>query len=172
MQYGNARVGLFDEAGREVGWKTRRDIKKRRDLVRAVNIILLNQANEVFMIKARNSLWPDKWGGSCAGLARRGESVIDAAHRTLLRELQTEARLQLLDERYRDFEGVRRIHAVLIGQTTAQPRISKRDIREAEWVSLGEANRMVRGAMCTPAFAAALDVVQRRLDKKGAVHSR
>lgn len=160
MQFGNAPIALFDELGDQRGWKARRDINKKRDLVKSVNVILLNQANQVFMIKARRSLWPGTWGGSCAGLVRQGESTIDAAHRTVLRELAIEAPIQLLDERYRDLGAAKRLFAIFLARTREQPRVSRRDIVDARWVSLGEAEQMVGRGTCAPTFQAALDVVK------------
>ena len=160
MQFGNAPIALFDQSWRETGSKTRRHIDKKRDLVKAVNIILLNEANHVFMIKARSSLWPGKWGGSCGGLIRHGESIVDAAHRTLLRELRIEAPLQLLDERYRDLGAAKRLFSIFLVRTREQPRVSRRDIMDARWASLGEAEQMVRRGTCSPTFQAALDVVK------------
>ncbi len=163
MQYGNARIALFKKDGQQIGLKLRRHISKKRDLVKAANIILLNKANQVLMIKARSSLWPGKWGGSCAGLVRLGESIVDAAHRILLRELRIQAPLQPLDERYRTFGEVRRIFPVLVARTKEEPRISRQDISEARWVSLSDAEAMVESGVCTPAFAAALSVAKRYL---------
>ncbi len=70
MQFGDAPIALFDELGDQIGWKARGDINKKRDLVKSVNVILLNQANQVLMIKARSSLWPGTWGGLTGGAAR------------------------------------------------------------------------------------------------------
>lgn len=67
--------------------KTRGEIDKKADFLGSVNIILKNKKDEFFIILAKDFLWDNKWGGSCAGLIKVNETPTETASRTLEREL-------------------------------------------------------------------------------------
>lgn len=160
MQYGKARIAVVNKDGQQIGWKLRRHIDKKRDLVRTATIILFNQDDEILLTRSRGSIWPNKWSSSCAGLIRDGESLQEAAHRTLLRELRLEVPVRLLAERYRDFQGVKRLHAVFTGRTREEIEVSRRDAMEARWVSPGEAAKIISRGLASPTLQGAFETLR------------
>ncbi len=142
MQEKDALIDTFDEQGENIGHKFRHEVDKRIDILKQVNIILLNDENKVFVTKSTSELWPDKWGSSAAGLVRHDESLPDAAKRTLKRELGVDVELKWLGENYYNFDGVRRFMSVFIGTVKGELKANPEDVQEGKWVTLEETDKL------------------------------
>ena len=107
------------------------------------------------MIKAKDSAWPDKWGGSCATLLKDKESVEQAAERVLERELSLKEKSRFVSEKFQDFGGIRRIQTIFHLVTNAKLEPNAADFQEHKWVSLQEARQLIEKDACMPTFEAA-----------------
>ncbi len=160
MQENDALIGVYNAKGEIIGQKSRKEIDKKKDILKTANIILFNHSNDIFMIKAADSLWKDKWGGSCAGLVRKNESVEEAATRTLQRELGIKVKINLIGEEYCDFGDAKRIFAVFVGRVSEdQLSPNKEDFKEWSWNSFRKAHEMSQKDECMPTFKKALEMM-------------
>jgi isopentenyldiphosphate isomerase len=155
MQEKQALIGIYDKQGKLINQKYRKNIDKRKDVLKTVNIILTNNENEVFMIQANDGLWPGKWGGSCAGLVRVNETDESTASRTLKRELCITTSLKKLSEEYKDFGEAKRIFSVFHSKIDEKPSPNSNDILEGKWVSFDKAKKMINDNKCMPTFESA-----------------
>jgi len=160
MQEQEAVIEVYNEKGEVIVSKPRKDVNKKIDILKSVVILVVNGKKELFMIKARDSLWADKWGGSCAGLVRHDEDVREAAKRTLQRELGINDNLNFLGEQYHDWDGVKRLLNVFSARVNDnKPNPNKNDIKEWRWVSFDEAQAMIKRNECMPSINAAFGML-------------
>ena len=160
MQQKDALIDIFDEAGKNVGHKFRSEVNKRKDILKAVNIVLVDDQNKIFVVKAsKDSIFPGMWGTSAAGLVRHDESNLDAAKRTLKRELGITAELTDLGQNFYDFNGVKRFMSVFYAKTKAQPKVNPSDAEEGKWATIKEVEQMIEKGVCMPT----LDVAVKQL---------
>lgn len=155
MQSPDTLIAIFNREGNQVGTKPRSQIDKHKDLLKTVNILVTNKENKILMIKAKNSAWPGKWGGSCATIVKDKESSHQAAERVLERELALKGNPQSLKESFQDFAGIERIHSVFHLQTSDTPKPNNQDFEHAAWYSLAEAQALIDKGACMPTFEAA-----------------
>ncbi len=157
MQERDALIDVFDEEGKNIGHKFRHEINNKLDIVKTVNIILMDDKKRIFVAKAKGEPWPGKWGTSAAGLVRHDEALADAAKRTLKRELGITAELTWLGQNYYNFDGMKRFMSVFIGKTKTQPKINKEDAEEGKWATLQETGKLDM----MPTLAVALEIIKK-----------
>ena len=155
MQEKEALIDVFDEDRKNIGHKFRNEVNKRLDILKQVNIIILDDKKRIYVTKAKNG-----WGTSAAGLVRHDEALADAAKRTLKRELGLTMELKATQENYYNFEGVRRLLSVHHGTTKTEPKPNPEDVEEGKWVTTEEAEQMIKNDECMPTFAVALEVMK------------
>jgi len=157
MQEKEALIGIYDDKGNLIGKKLRKDIDKKRDILKTINILIFNNRDEVFMINARDSVFNQTWGGSCAGLVRYGEDIDYAAKRTLVRELGLDINVKLVKEQYYNWNGIKRHLVVFNSILNKNPKINLNDFKEGKWIPLSEAGEMIKREECMPSFVAAFE---------------
>ncbi len=156
MQEKDALIDIFDDLSKNIGHKFRHEINDRLDIVKQVNIVLLDD-KRIFVTKAKGGLWPGKWGTTAAGLVRHDEALADAAKRTLKRETGITTELIWLGESMYNFDGIRRIMSIFHGKTKAQPKLNADDAEEGKWATVEEATKMD----IMPTLAVALEIVKK-----------
>src|SRR2546429_1925190 len=147
MQDENSLIAIFGENGLVIGSKKRKDIDKKKDILRNVNILLMGQERKFLITKPNDSLWPDKWANSAAGLLRYNEFPLDAAYRTAMRELSIPEEVLLgLLEFHRglyDFYGIKRHSHFFCVKTDREIYPSTAHIKEARWMQSREIEELI-----------------------------
>ena len=161
MQEAQAIIGLYDKNGNLLGFKERDDVNKRIDILKVVNVMLFDEKNRIFITKPKDDLWKEKWGCAAAGLVRKDESSVEAARRTLKRELNLEAEdLIFLGEKYFDLDGIKRFISIFYARTNKDPRINHNDVNEGTWVDLEELKMLKKKNLFNPPFLASFEVLK------------
>ena len=162
MQSDDALIDLLDENGNVIEQRVRSKIDKKVAILRSVNILLLNEKNELFVVEAKEKQPFDvQWGNSAAGLVRHGETREEAAKRTVARELGLKLDLVFLKEEFYNFNGVKRFMSTFYARTDQVPKINAEDIKKADWLSGEEIEK--RKAQSMPTFLASLNIVASQL---------
>ena len=105
------------------------------------------------MTKPKNNIFSTAiWGSSATGLVRDKESTLNAAIRTVKRELGLSIQLTSLGEKYYDFEGIKRIMASYYGITSIPVHPNKEDVENFEWMAHEKIERIAD--TCLPTFTA------------------
>ena len=163
MQEKEALIQIYNENQEPIAVKPRKDINKNTDILEDANILIINNKNQIFMIKAKQSSWPGKWGGSCAGLVRYQETPNEAAKRTLKRELNIKVPLTHLHKKYYDFNGKKKIMNFFYGKAS-ELKPNPDDFEETKWISIQEAEKMIKNNECMPTFEAAFKALKEYLN--------
>ncbi len=167
MQEKEALIGVYDASGKVVGKKTRNEVDKINDILKGVYIIVVNDKSGLLMIKAKDSLWHNKWGAGAGGLVRIDENVKDAALRTLKREFGIDGDLKFLAEQFYDFNGLKRFATIYFVEINEDLKINRDDFSEWKWISFLEVEKMIASGECMPMTEAALELfVGSRLGEK------
>ena len=92
------QVILVDENDNEVGQKEKLAAHEAGDLHRAFSVILLNPKGQMLIHKRAANKYhcPGLWTNACCSHPRPSESIMDAAHRRLSEELNTDSALRKL----------------------------------------------------------------------------
>jgi len=137
MQEKEALIDIFDEDGTMIEHKERGDVNKRTDILKVVQIMLINDEGKVFVTKLGEGLYQGKWASSAAGIVRHDEALADAASRTLKRELGVSTELTWDGENFYNFDGIKRFMSVFHGKTNQDPTVNEAE--EGKWVTIEEA---------------------------------
>ncbi|MBI4146012.1 NUDIX domain-containing protein [Candidatus Woesearchaeota archaeon] len=156
MQEKEALIDTFDENGKVVAHKLRKDINKTTDILKAVYIILENNHEEVYLTLSTGELWKGKWGVSAAGIVRHNETPLQAAQRTLKRELGIIAELQETHSGFYTFGPVKRWMWAYKAQTRSQPKPNTADVEEGTWMTHTQAEKLIKSGRCMPTLEKAL----------------
>lgn len=144
-----------------VGKKFRSQIDKKTAILRAVYILIVNSAGQVFVTEPRDTVFEKQWGCSAAGLVRSGETALEAAKRTLRREAGLDAEPVFLGERFQDFEGIKRFMNVFYIKSEKGPKVNEADAEKGFWMA---AERVEEEAdKFYPTFLAAFKILKERL---------
>ncbi len=120
-----------------VGIVTRAEVRRRRLPHRAVYVLVLNRTGSLLV--HRRADWkdinPGLWDVAFGGLARPGESDLEAARRELAEEAGIEVALQWLGHgRYED--ATTRVHGdVFLARSEGPFRFRDHEVVAAEWVT-------------------------------------
>lgn len=165
MQEPDALIDVYDRNGNVYSIKQRSEIDKKKDILRCVVVLILNPKNELFLVRARDSTFPGKFGCSAAGLVRHRENPIEAVERTMKRELGVAIPLHSLGEKFYEFyetEGIKRYMRVYYGtveEGTLEPNMN--DIESYEWVPFNDVEK--RFPECMPTLKEAYKEVKKAL---------
>lgn len=144
MQDADALIEIVDEKGKSLGHKQRKDVDKRRDILKAVYILVENDSGRVLLTRSSSDpLYPNKWGCSAAGLIRHEETAKQAAERTLRRELNISANLEEMGSGFYNFSGVKRWMWMYRVKAKVM-RQNLRDSDELSWFSVGDARLLIK----------------------------
>ncbi len=160
MQEEDVVVGIYDEKGKMIGSKIRKEVDKRNDILRVAAILLFDEDNKVLITQPTDSLYKGKWGLSSAGIVRIRESPMNAANRTLVRELGIEAELNFLGENFYNFDGIKRVMSFFNGYAEDEIDPNPEDISKFQWVSAEELQEMIGEGQCTPQLVTAVSLVK------------
>lgn len=162
MQEEDALIEIYNESLERIDVKKRKDVDKIIDIIKCVNIFVFNDKEEIYTIDPTGSVWPDKIGGSCAGLVRRGESSLEAAHRTLKRELGIDLNLTPFKEAFYNFGDIKRLMSYFYGKTNEKIKPNKKDVKEGKWITAKEIERMIMMNELTPIFIAGFQALKNK----------
>lgn len=122
--------------------------------------VIVRNHNDVFAIKANDSLWENKTGASCATLIRYEESPESAAQRVLEKELGLKGNPKFVGKEFHNFEGVKRFLYIFEFQTDKQPIINEEDIRKGEFISITKARELIESGETMPTFDVAIGMLK------------
>lgn len=162
MQEKDALIGIYNEKGEIVGKKPRQEVDKKKDILTTVNILVFNEKNELLMIRAKNSIWPGKWGGACATLLRYNEHPKDAARRTLKRELGLESDVEPVGKKYHEWDGIKKFLIVYKTKTNKRVKMNPDDFEDGRWMPMKEAKELIKKGKAMPSFESALKMLEKR----------
>src|SRR3989344_5670437 len=112
MQEQDSLISVYDVSGKIISNKLRKDVDKKNDILKTVIILVINNQNKVFITKIPSNHFTERWGASAAGMVRKDEKIIDAAKRTLNRELDLLKNPIFLSENFYDFNVIKRFMSV------------------------------------------------------------
>ena len=135
MQEQDSIILVYDISGKVISNKLRKDIDKKGDIIKTVIILVINNQNKIFVTKLPDSPFNEKWASSAAGMVRKDEKIIDAAKRTLQRELNLLKNPVFLSEKFYDFNILKRLMSVLYIKTGDLPKINPDDVRDSKWMT-------------------------------------
>lgn len=161
MQEKEVLIEVFSQNLESLGVKKRKDVDKYNDIFQSVNIFLMNKKNQIFITLPKKSVWPGKLSSSCSGLVRYKETPLEAAKRTLKRELGIEARLILIEEKFYSFEGIKRLISYYRASTAVNPKINKKEIAEGRWLNIEEIENLIAHDECMPPFMAGFELLKK-----------
>lgn len=120
-------------------------------LHRAFSVFLFNAAGELLLQQRTDDkrLWPGIWANSCCSHPRRGEETIDAAHRRLREELNTESELTHLfafeyHARWKDEGSEHELCHVFVGPCLGEVKVNPTEIKAWRFVSPEELDAALR----------------------------
>ena len=152
MQERNALIEVVDETGRSLGHKERKDVDKRKDILRAVYVLVENAEGKLLLARSQSDpIYPNLWGCSAAGLIRHGETAEDAAKRTVKRELGINVVLEETGSGFYDFSGVKRWMWMYRAMANAvQQSASMAESYELTWFSMSDASSLIKKGKAMP----------------------
>jgi isopentenyldiphosphate isomerase len=109
--YGDHEVDIFDDHGNVIGVKARKDVDKPRDILHVVYSFVVTPEGKLILSRiprdpAKKNLFPGKLGVTVATILRHNEHHLDAAKRSLAKEVGiTEPDLQFLGETMEAFHN-------------------------------------------------------------------
>lgn len=160
MQEKEAIIGIYDEEGNLIAKKPRKEVDKKKDILKTVKILAFNKKGEIFMIKEGNpAIWSNKWGGSCASLVRADEKPTEAAKRTLMRELGITKEPKFIGERFIDFGDAKRHWNVFVVKDIDKVNPNKEDFSQTKWTDINEAKKLISEGKCMPSFGESLKMI-------------
>ncbi len=154
MQEREALIAIYNEKGEIVSSKPRKDVDKRKDILKTVLILLLDDKKRIFVTIPVEGIWPGKLASSAAGIVRENEIVQEAAERTIQRELNIKPRLIFVSEAYYDFKEIKRIISVFYCVDN-NPKPDADDVAKSKWISLEDFEKEIKNNNCYPNLAAA-----------------
>ena len=164
MQEREAIIGIYNEQGELIKTKHRSQVDKKQDILKTAIVLVFNNQNQIFTIRARESVWQkENWGGSCATLIRHQEDPKNAAKRTHKRELNIEAQPQFITEKYYNWKGIKRFLSVFKLETKKEIKPNPNDFYETRWISINEAEILVNNNQCIPTFEAGLKLLKNNI---------
>lgn len=151
---------LVDECDRAIGFASKQRCHEGEGMLhRAFSVFLLDPKGRVLLQQraAGKLLWPGFWANSCCSHPRRGEAVIEAAHRRLDEELGVQVELEVLfsfryHARYLDAGSEHELCWVLRGLLDAPVRANPLEVADWRWVTPDELDGelVVHPERCTP----------------------
>lgn len=153
-------VVLVDRNDREVGLEEKlRAHRNGGRLHRGFSIFVFNSRGEIMLQQRADTKYHSKglWSNTCCSHPFRGESVLDAAHRRLRKEMGFDCRLkEAFSFVYREKVGngltEYEFDHVLFGRYGKSPRPNPKEVRDWRWISIKDlkADAKSNGKCYTP----------------------
>ena len=157
MQDPSASIYVYNKEGGIIGAKRRDAVIMHTDIVKIANILLFKvNSAQTFITNPYDSLWSDKWEGAAIGMKRENEMLYTTASYALMRELDMEETLDIVNIQYHVLDNVKFHMGVYIVKTNRLPTIDSRNIKEAKWASMLELDDLIQKNECTPTLQAAI----------------
>jgi isopentenyldiphosphate isomerase len=129
-------VDALDADGNVVGTVTRREMRAANLWHRSVFIVIVNDADEIFVHKRATwkDKWPDLWDIAVGGVVTAGEAWELAAARELAEEVGVSVELGYLGEDVYVDDDVREVARVYHARSEGPFSFADGEIVEAAWV--------------------------------------
>lgn len=142
VSFDNELLILVDENDLEIGNLSKEKCHQGEGkLHRAFSIFLVNSAGKILMQRRsrQKQLWPNYWSNSCCSHPRKGESILQAAHRRLEQELDLQSELLELYQfeysaRYKKVGSERELCTVFVGYSDGPVSVNRNEISEWRWL--------------------------------------
>jgi isopentenyldiphosphate isomerase len=152
-------VEMLDDLGQVVSLVTRREMRERNLLHRAVFVAVVNGSDEILVHRRApwKDIWPDAWDIAVGGIVTPGEAWEAAAARELVEETGVTVELGYLGEgEYSDGE-VRELARVYHARSEGPFTFVDGEIVEAAWVPIAQLREWLVGrAVCPDSIALVL----------------
>ena len=162
---------LVDPSDREVGNLSKENCHLGEGtLHRAFSIFIANSRGDILMQQrsAQKRLWPNYWSNSCCSHPRKGESIIDAAHRRLEQELNLHSALEKIYQfeykaRYKDIGTEHELCTVYVGFSDENVSANANEISDWRWLPPARIDSMLaqEEELITPWFKLEWEVLSR-----------
>ena len=160
MQEQDSLISVYDVSGKIISNKLRKDVDKKNDILKTVIILVINNQNKVFITKIPSNHFTERWGASAAGMVRKDEKIIDAAKRTLNRELDLLKNPIFLSENFYDFNVIKRFMSVFYIKTGDLPKVNPDDVFGSRWMTFNEIDKNIDSFI--PTFRVAFEILKKK----------
>ena len=146
-------VDVVDESDHVVAQVSRAEMRRANLLHRAVYILVRNSRAELFVHRRTQSkdVYPGYWDVTVGGVVGAGEDYDTAARRELAEEIgiACDVLLPLFEVRYRD-GSTQLVGRAFLARHDGPLSLQTEEIAHGDFVSLAEAERIVREEPCCP----------------------
>ncbi len=142
---------LVDESGRVTGYAGRAACHEGDGLLHlAFSVFIFDSGGRLLLQQrsASKALWGEFWSNSCCSHPRRGEGVMEAAHRRLEEELGLDAELEHLfvftyHARFGEVGSERELCHVMVGRYEGPVTPNPEEIAAVRWIEPEELDREI-----------------------------
>lgn len=149
MDHLNYDIELFDMSGNQIGLKKRKDINKVHDIFHGVKVFICSLDGRLALVKIAaksgvlTNLFVGQWGIPVATMKRAVETPMEAALRSLAREVgivvkEKDHLVQLGEGMYTIAPGVVRKHTTFALATSQSLTLNGQDGSELTWLTQQE----------------------------------
>lgn len=146
-------VDIVDAADRVLQQASRAEMRRANLLHRAVYILVRNSHGDLFVHRRTTSkdIYPGYWDVTVGGVVAAGEAYDTAARRELTEEIgiTCDALVPLFEVRYRD-ASTQLIGRAFLARHDGPVTLQEKEIVYGDFVTLDEAERIVREEHCCP----------------------
>lgn len=146
-------VDVVDADDRVVGRATRAEMRRDNLLHRAVYIIVRDSSGRIFAHRRTTSkdVYPGYWDVTVGGVVEAGEDYASAARRELAEEIgvTTDLLTPLFPVRYED-ASTRLVGMAYVAHHDGPVVLQPEEIAHGAFVTLAEAERIIRAEPCCP----------------------
>jgi len=141
---------LVDENDNEVGYGEKMAVHKEGKLHRAFSIFVFNSKGQLLLQKRAKSKYHSGglWTNTCCSHPRKGENLLDAAHRRLKEEMGFDCELkELFGFVYKARLGDLYEHEydhVLIGEYDGEVKPNPEEVEDFKWVDVEEVKNDIK----------------------------
>ncbi len=153
-------IAVVDEANREIGSATRREMRSNNLIHRATFIFVLNRSGELFVQKRTQNkdVYPGYFDVATGGVVGAGETYEESARRELEEELGIVGQpLDALFDFFWQDEGNRVWGRAFVCRYDGPVALQQEEVEWGEFMPLGQVNEMVKSMPFTPDGLYALD---------------
>ena len=161
MRADDALINLLDEEGNVVAQRLRSQIDKKKAILKTVYILVVDKAGQVFVTEPKGTVFGNQYGCSAAGIVRQGETVLEAAKRTLEREVGLSVEPVFLGEEFHDFGGIKRFMNVFYLRTDKELKVNENDVGRGFWIAIERVEK--ESGKFYPTFLASFKLLKEQL---------
>ena len=140
-------VEVFDEQGKVVKIKPRKEALPKTDILKAVYVFVCNSKGELWLTISPDSklIWPNHYWPSASGIVRHRETPDQAVLRTAKRELGVKApKLKLLGSDFINFNGMRQFAYCYCCEHDGRVEFDPRDVQRGDFLSQNEVEDLMK----------------------------